>query len=142
MFYTRFLVSILLFIISYVSCVYTHGNDEAMQQTKEDVTSSTFLFYSEALSNFIEANKGFNGNADAMITLPSWIIRRSDITTYVQAGVGYVFTPNKPGLYSDLVNKTAGSSQLGISGVSTIATISGYVVKPAAIPANQVVYIR
>lgn len=104
--------------------------------------STTILIYSDGLDEYITIHPAFNGEVTTLLTLPQWLGRDDSIKAYAENGKGYVFTDNKPGLMSQVINQTNNSSQLGVSNQTQIITNAGSISKPTYIPNNSLVYMR
>ncbi len=137
-----FLATVLLTAVSILlSCVNDASRDNVSRVMQEQ-QAGQFLNYVSSFNDLWTANASEDGDAAARVILPDWLPRNTSIQLRISGGVGYVFTPSSPGLYTQLMNDTENSSHYGLSDENGINTPSGRLARPDFIPAGYVVYVR
>ncbi|WP_313397402.1 type IV pilus biogenesis protein PilM [Acinetobacter variabilis] len=98
--------------------------------------------YIDSAAEYKQSNNGATGNITGKISLPSWMLARTGVTVYAEAGQFYIYVQNRPGLLTEIRKSSFNSARLGRIENNTIKLTDGSIIsKPAIIPANSVVYI-
>ena len=128
---------VLLVITTSLTASLLQSQSEKIDRANIDVNARALLVYVDAASN-----PNASGILTNKLALPSWFKQTNGYTVYSDSLNTFVYTPAYPGLMSRLRTMTHGSKTLGISNQNTIILNGGLAVsKPAAVPANQVVFI-
>lgn len=133
---------VLLVITTSLTASLLQSQSEKIDRANIDVNARALLVYVDAASVYTTSNPNASGILTSKLSLPSWFKQTNGYTVYSDSLNTFVYTPAYPGLMSRLRTITHGSKTLGISNQSTIIINGGLAVsKPAAVPANQVVFI-
>ncbi|HCD7096319.1 TPA: type IV pilus biogenesis protein PilM [Enterobacter hormaechei] len=133
---------VLLVITTSLTASLLQSQSEKIDRANTDVNARALLVYVDAASAYTTSNPNASGILTNKLSLPSWFKQTNGYTVYSDSLNTFVYTPAYPGLMSRLRTMTHGSKTLGISNQSTIILTGGLAVsKPAAVPANQVVFI-
>ncbi|HAT2303808.1 TPA: type IV pilus biogenesis protein PilM [Citrobacter freundii] len=133
---------VFLVITSSLSVSLLHSQSGKIDRTNIDINARALLVYVDAASMYVTSNPNTSGILTNKVSLPTWFKQTNGFTVYSDGNNTFIYTPSTPGLMSRLRAITSGSKTLGLSNQSTIILNGGIVQpKPAAIPANQVVYI-
>lgn len=119
----------------------TYSERKNFETVLSEQSSQSFLNYVDAAQNYKTSNPSATGNITANIQLQSWQQKNNDITVYSVSGKFYVYMPSKPGVYSQLRDKSGDSVSFGITENNNIITSFGSISKPSQIPNNYVVFI-
>lgn len=133
---------VLLVITTSLTASLLQSQSEKIDRANIDVNARALLVYVDAANVYTTSNPNVSGILTKKLSLPSWFKQTNGYTVYNDTLNTFVYTPAYPGLMSRLRTLTHGSKTLGISNQSTIILNGGLAVsKPAAVPANQVVFI-
>lgn len=136
-----FAAALLAAVSILLSCVSERQRDQVANVTKEKSTGQ-FLNYVSAFNDLYTSGTPPDGDAASRISLPGWLPQSSNVHLRISNGIGYVFTPASPGLYSQVLQETENSAHFGLSDTAGINTPSGRIARPDFIPAGYLVYVR
>ncbi|EOW6411065.1 MULTISPECIES: type IV pilus biogenesis protein PilM [Cronobacter] len=136
------LVAALLAVVSILLSCVSDANRDKVSTVSQQQTAGQFLHYVSALNDLYETGTPADGDADNRITLPGWLPPNSTIKLRISGGIGYVFMPASPGLFTQILQETENSLHYGLSDATGINTNSGRLVRPGFIPPGYVVYMR
>lgn len=137
-----YFVAALLAVVSIILSSVSDAQKDGVAVVREEQLSSQFLNYVGALNDLYLTGNASDGDVKSRISLPAWLPKSDSISLRISGGVGYVFMPSSPGVYSQLLQSTENSAHIGLSDVAVIHTPAGQLIRPDFIPSGYVVYVR
>ncbi|EKS1073441.1 type IV pilus biogenesis protein PilM [Cronobacter sakazakii] len=137
-----FLAAALVVAVSILLSCVSDANRNAVETVSQQQAAGQFLHYVAALNALYGSGTPPDGDAVDRISLPQWLPHNTTIQARISGGIGYVFMPASPGVFTQVLYDTENSSHFGFSDAVGINTNSGRLVRPGFIPPGYVVYMR